>query len=657
MSTFKNIYYDKYKNKMLLWELNDNGETELKTFDHEIEYYVQDPTKKSPIKDIYGNPVIRQVTTNKDKLKDLKESGTKLYESDLSEESKFLHKRYGDQDDNIDFDKYVIANIDIEIQTEGTFPKPEDALFPINLITVELMRSGEMFTFGLNKYTGNKVNNYFFCESEEKLIENFCKLLKYKKTDCITGWNTTSDLGGFDIPYIVNRIDRLNLDCSLSPINKTIRKYNGDIEIVGISDLDLLKLYKKYTYVNQPSYSLDYIGNLEVGEGKMDTEGSIQDLWKRDWNLFVEYNVQDVLLVSKIDKKKKLIELAINFYTSTRTPSNKVCSTVAIVEGYIRRYMRRKNIVMSDRKELGITESIEGGYVEAIPGFYNNLISYDGTSLYPSIIRQFNISPETKVMNPTSEEGLIKTTVPGLYYRKDIVGIIPEIVTDLFNKRKYNKDLASKFEIENDVEKYEYYDSQQMIFKILLNSIYGAFLEKSFHFFDIDNGACVTNIGRTSIKYIAHSVNDYLNNYFYKVAKKYYPNFENKISKSNKVVVIDTDSVAGNSILNTNVGDISIEDIFNKVAKNIQEKSPDNFIAELDSLQSLSFNTEDRKEEYKPITYIKKHKVKKQMYKISNGDDSVIVTEDHSIIILRDEKYIEIKPNEIKYGDKIIKIC
>ena len=121
MSIFKNIYYDKYKNKMLLWELDDNGETELKTLDHEIEYYVQDPTKKSSIKDIYGNPVIRQVTTNKDKLKDLKESGTKLYESDLSEESKFLHKRYGDQEDKIDLISMLLQILILKFRQKERF--------------------------------------------------------------------------------------------------------------------------------------------------------------------------------------------------------------------------------------------------------------------------------------------------------------------------------------------------------------------------------------------------------------------------------------------------------------------------------------------------------------------------------------------------------
>jgi len=546
MRTFKNIYYDSWKNKMYLWEYDsDTDRTEMKEFDHEIEYYVLDKSGKSSIKSIYGDPVIRRVTKSKDKLKELKESGEKLFESDLSEEVKFLHKRYDPEEDLlVDYNKFVIANIDIEIQTEGVFPKPEEALFPINLVTIQLLRTGEIYTLGLNPYTGNKLDksvNYLHCKSEEQLIQNLCKILKHKKVTSITGWNTSGELGGFDIPYIVNRIERLNLDCSLSPMNKHIKKYNGDIEIPGIADFDLLKLYKKYTYVNQPSYSLNYIGLLEVNEGKLDTEGSIQDLWKRDWNLFVEYNIQDVLLVSKIEKKKKLIEQAINFYTLTRTPPNKVCSTVAVAEGYIKKFLMRRNLVIPNRKEITTNEKIKGAFVSAIPGFYLYSINIDATSLYPSLMRQFNISPETQRLYPKDIEGLIKTNMDGLYFTKE-QGIIPEIVTEMFNLRKYHKELASKYELEGNVEKFEYHDSQQLIFKIFINSIYGAFLEKSFHFFDINNGSCITSMGREIIQYVAKNVNNFLINEFPTFAKQHYPNFKNSITKKNKISVIDTDS-------------------------------------------------------------------------------------------------------------------
>lgn len=540
---FKNIFYEPWKGKMHLWELNDNGETEYKTFNHEIEYYTVDKTGKSEIKSIYNEPVIKHISKNKDALNVLRDSGEKLFESDLSEEVKFLHKRYGDTEDKINYDNFVIANIDIEIQTEDVFPKPELALFPINLITVHLMRTNEIITLGLQPYTGDsKIMKYFHCESESQLIERFCKLLKFKKVDIITGWNTTGSSGGFDIPYLVNRIENLKLKCSLSPINKMNRKNNGDIEIAGIADLDLLQLYKKYTYENKPSYSLNYIGIDEVGEGKLDYEGSLNDLWKRDWNKFVEYNVQDCLLVAKIEKKKKLLELAINFAIQTRTPMNKVFSTVAIAEGYILRYIHKKNMVLPDKNQITSNESIKGAFVQAFPGFYIYNINIDATSLYPSLIRQFNISPETQILSPSNTEGLIKTNIPGLFYTKEFQGIIPEIVTNIFNQRKYNKKLADEYELECNNEKYEYYYSQQLILKILINSFYGAMLQRGFHFFDINNGSCITSMGREMIQFVAKEVNHYLIHEFPKLAEKYYPNFINNISTKNKIALIDTDS-------------------------------------------------------------------------------------------------------------------
>lgn len=653
---FKNIYYDSWKNKMHLWELEDDGKTSYKTFDHEIEYYTLDKTGKSEIKSIFGEPVSRHVTKNKNALKELKESGERLFESDLDETIKFLHKRYGDNQTKVNFDDYVIANFDIEIQTEGEFPKPELALYPINLITVQFMRTKEMFTFGLYEYTGdNKDTTYIHCKSEEALITNFCKFLKFKKVDMFVTWNGTGKVGGFDIPYIVNRIERLNLKCTLSPVDKVIRKYNGDIEIVGVSDLDLMELYKKFTYQNQPSFSLDYIGNLECGEGKMTFEGSISDLWRTDPNKFIDYNIQDVLLVGKIESKKKLVELAINFSIMTRTPLSKVYSTVAIVEGYLLRYLHKENLVMCDRSPLTSDEKIKGGYVEAHPGFYKYLIAIDGTSLYPSTLRQFNISPETKVLNPESTEGLIKTRIKGLYYKKE-QGIIPKVVTEIFNNRKMLKEKMQEYELQGDKELTEYYDSQQLIFKILANSVYGAFLEKSFHYYDNDNGSCITSIGRDVIRYVAKNTNKFLNEDFPKIAKNYYPNFNNNITNKNKVVVVDTDSIVGDSIINTDIGNISIEDIFNKFSYNVVENGFENYVANVKDLYSISFNTNEEKVEQKKIKYIKKHKVQKRMYKIVHENDSVIVTEDHSIIVERNGLYIEISPRDIIDGDKIIKL-
>jgi DNA polymerase elongation subunit (family B) len=445
----------------------------------------------------------------------------------------------------------------------------------------------------------------------------------------------------------------------MSPTGKHIKKRNGKWNIPGVACLDLMELYKKFSYQNQSSYSLNYIGLQEVGEGKLDFEGQINDLWSRDWELFVDYNIQDCFLVRKIEAKRKFIDLVINLCTETRTPFERVVSTISVVEGYMLRYMHRKNIIFPDNINLSYDddaedEKIEGGYVEAHPGFYNFLLSIDATSLYPSNIRMFNISPETKVLNPDVTHNLIKTPIEGLYYTKE-TGILPEVVSDIFFERKRFQAEMKKSRDAGDHVMEEYFDAQQLIRKILVNSIYGVLCNKFFHFFDLDNASAVTAIGREAIQYIAKCNCEFFKNVFPEIATEYYPNSTlKKTDVPNRIVrVIDTDSVVGDSIINTNVGDISIERLYEKYTTEIIETSKDNFKAKLDGIKSLSFNTKTKQAEYGNTLYIKKHLVKKRMFKIKCGDKEVIVTEDHSVIVKRNNIYMSISAKNIIKGDII----
>jgi DNA polymerase elongation subunit (family B) len=546
---FTNIYYDEYKGKMHLWELNEQGRIQHIVEDHQIEYYVEDDTKRSHTTDIYGTPVTKKIASSRKSLKELRNSNVKMYESDISEEVKFLHKRYADNDFRPNVNNYKVANIDIEIQSGNEFPEPDDAKYPVNLITIDLIRQDKFITLGLEPYTGdmNTWTNfeYIHCPTEEMLLTRFCDILKKEKVQIITGWNVAD----FDIKYICNRIENLGIAdmACMSPIGRVIKNRKGMFTIPGIAVLCLMELYKKFSYQNQSSYSLNYIGLQEVGEGKLDFEGQINDLWARDWNLFVDYNVQDCVLVRKIEKKRKFIDLVINLCTQTRTPFGKVFSTIAIVEGYMLRYMHREHMVFSDSPfdNDDEEETIEGGYVETHPGFYNFLLSIDATSEYPTLVRMINISPETKVWHPSERDipNLIKAHTPGLYYRKE-QGIIPKIVTDIFNSRKEFKALMELAAENKDRELEEYYDAQQLVRKILINSIYGCLANKFFHFFDLDNAAEITLGGRTAIQYIANCINEYFSKSFPEHADMYYPNTKIKVGDvPNRLVrVIDTDS-------------------------------------------------------------------------------------------------------------------
>jgi DNA polymerase elongation subunit (family B) len=539
---------------MHLWELKD-GKTTHEVIEHKISYYIEDKTKTSPIKDIYGTYVTQQFTDSRNKLKSIKEAYGKLFESDLSEEVKFLHERYKDQKDEIDYQQYKVANIDIEIQGGNEFPKPEQAKYPINLITVDDYRNDKITTFGLHPYTGEVAyDNYIYCETEEILLQNFIQHFRKEKYAVCTGWF----ICGFDWPYIINRCKNLEIDYTkLSPIGKVKcnQKKNGDwkIEIAGLYLLDSMDLYKKFSYQNQPSYNLNYIAMQEINEGKLDYDGQINDLWARDWNLFVDYNVQDCLLVRKIEAKRKFIDLAINLGVQTRTPFDRVYSTISVVEGYLLRYLHRDNIIFPDRlkqEEGDEEESIEGGYVFVIPGFYINLSSIDATSLYPHEIMMNNISPETKVLNPSEEmkKDLIRTPIEGVYYRKDIKGILPKMVSDIFKERKHFQALKKEAKAEHNEDLVQYYDSQQLIRKILINSVYGVLLNSYFHFYDADNGAVITAGGRDAIQYISNCINTYLHSEFYKISKKYYPNSNLQPGDIEKVTVVlnDTDSASIN---------------------------------------------------------------------------------------------------------------
>jgi DNA polymerase elongation subunit (family B) len=262
-------------------------------------------------------------------------------------------------------------------------------------------------------------------------------------------------------------------------------------------------------------------------------------------------------------------------------------------------------MVMSDRtKEMEEEEeTIEGGYVESHPGFYNNMLSIDATSEYPSLIRMINISPETKVMNPDNVEGLIKGHSPGLYYKKE-QGILPKIVSDIFAERKQFKKLMEDAQTSGDKDSESYYDSQQLIRKILINSVFGCCASTYFHYFDLDNAGEITRGGRTVIQYVADCINKYFSNEYHKVAKKFYPNsnllpgdIPEKIVK-----VIDTDSILGNSIVITSIGNVRIEYLYNMFESNAKETSKDNFTSKVVGVESLSFSNKFNLE-YKNIEY------------------------------------------------------
>jgi DNA polymerase elongation subunit (family B) len=578
---FKNIHYNNFQKKIYLTEVY-NGKTVKLVEDYKYFYYMKDPSGTSNIKDMFGNPVIKKEANDKKHLKSIKESGLELCESDISEVNSFLQERYGNVTLQPNFDDFNVCFIDIEIESGNTFPAPELADYEINLISVYSSKTQTMYTWGNREYTGDsdKVKNYAWIPEEKKRLEHFTKWFRKQKFDIITGWNVKD----FDMQYILNRLAKLEVETSLSPLNtvnhknieqKDTKQTNYHCDIAGISIIDYLPLYKKNTIslFTLESYSLNFVANFEGVGGKLELDGQINDAYKRDWNKFVEYNIQDVYLVKYIDDKRKFINLTILLASQALVPLEKVSSAVVLVEGYLLRIMHKKKMVMPDRKrqkrdkwkEDGLYRSVDGlqnmpedstsfqdfyvkgGHVEAYPGLYNHLMSIDATSLYPHNILQYNVSPETKVYNPSKEqierENLIRTPLNGIYYRRE-VGILPQIVKTIFDERKFFKSEMFKAEKAKDYKLAEYFNAQQLIRKILINSMYGVLINDFFHFYDVDNARVITRGGRTLIRYVSSITNSYFREQWPKVYKKYFPNAVSQEPITNDVVVLlDTDSV------------------------------------------------------------------------------------------------------------------
>lgn len=576
------------------------------------------------------------------------------------------------------------------------FPKQDEAKFPINLISVHYSKEDQFYTFGIRPYTGDSplVKNYHYCIDENTMIKEFIHHFRKKNVDILTGWNVM----GFDVPYIINRCKNLKIEESLSPINIYKERRTGGYHIegggyviAGISILDGLELYKNFVYTKRERYSLQFIGQIELKKGKKDLEGTVNNEWKNNWNNFVEYNVNDVILCKEIEDKKKHIKLTIDFCYQALIPFDKIFSTISLVTGYMLRYLHERNIVFPDREHTGEKDKkFPGAYVMAKPGYYNWVVSFDVASMYPHLLMMYNISPETLVLNPENPEDYYSCPISkqktwetiegnfecgGVYYRKDKKGVMAEIVSDIYQERKVFKkkgfiaeaitqgrsldDYSAKLieAVRTEGDSAEYYDSQQKIRKILINSIYGCLGNEYFNFYNINNAIAVTLGGQDLIRYLSNSMNDYMKQNWHKIGPKLYPEFtgEWKTLTKDVVILVDTDSVDGNTLIETSIGKIKISELFN-MCENFEEYSNSKFIGKFKNKEILtqSLNLQNEEIENNKIKYVMKHKVKKQMYKIKYGEKEIILTEDHSLMIRRNKEILEISPKNLQKGDKII---
>jgi len=491
-----------------------------------------------------------------------------------------------------------ICTIDIEVASEDGFPEPRDAKHEIITITIKNNNGTIYHTWGLYDFNPEKSGMpvlYRKCKNERELLLDFIDYWADHIPDILTGWYSEF----FDVPYLVNRIARIfgeDMVKSLSPW-KLVRENNVYIagiehigfNIVGVTQLDYIDLFKKFTLNTlgqQESYKLNHIANVVLGEKKLDYSeyGSLHMLYKHDYQKFVEYNVKDVELVDKIEDKLGLIDLVLTMAYRAKCPLSETLGTVGIWDAILYNEFKSRKIAVPPKTDSRY-DTIEGGYVkEPQIGLHDWVVSFDLNSLYPHLIMQYNMSPETVVNDIVSGVDVDKLlempdldipngmclTATGQLFRNDIEGIIPQVIQSYYDERvvikqkmidakqRYEKEKSKSIEREISI-----LDNNQMAIKIAMNSFYGALANKYFRFFDQRVAEAITVSGQYTIRWAEKILNEYLNN----------------ILKTNEdyVIAIDTDSVYLNmgplvqKILPNETNKTKIVDFLNKASGEIEK--------------------------------------------------------------------------------------
>jgi DNA polymerase elongation subunit (family B) len=479
----------------------------------------------------------------------------------------------------IDWDqaKINIAVIDIEVGSENGFPDPYKANEPITAIAVKTL-DGDMKVYGCGSFNNNRDDvTYIKCRDEYDLCKRFLEDWKYNTPDIITGWNTRF----FDIPYLVNRFVKILGEDemkNLSPwgiVQERKTNIKGreliSYEIYGISSLDYIELYKWFAPggKSQDSYRLDNIAYIELGKKKLsyDEFENLHQLYRLNYQKFIEYNIVDVELIVELEAKLKLIELSLTLSYDTKSNYGDVFTQTRMWDAIIYNYLLERNIVVPPNETSVKDGAFEGAYVkDPQVGVHNYVASFDLNSLYPHLMMQYNISPETIVevkdydanMRQIISDGVnvdkmltkeidtsnmqgVTITPNGQFFRTDKQGFLPKMLEEMYEDRKKFKKmmLSAKQEYEKETDankKYELkkkiarYDNLQLAKKVSLNSAYGAMGSQYFRFYDLRLALGVTSAGQLSIRWIEEKINKYMNDLL-------------KTNDVDYVIASDTDSI------------------------------------------------------------------------------------------------------------------
>jgi DNA polymerase elongation subunit (family B) len=475
----------------------------------------------------------------------------------------YIAEKYPEDEIEFDINRIKLITIDIEVAAESGFPDVFNCAEELLLITVQDYTTKQITTFGSRpaKITQSNVK-FVECRDEYALINTFMDWWQNNLPEVVTGWNCEL----YDIPYLIGRITRLmgeKMAKRFSPWN-IVRVKEVTIsgrkqlscEIAGVSVLDYLDLYKKSPATpNQESYRLDHIAFQELAQNKLDHSeyDTFRDFYTKNWQKFVEYNIVDVELVDRLEDKLKLIDLCFTRAYDAKVNFNDIAYQVRTWDAIIYNYLLKKNIVIPQKERNTKDEKYAGAYVkEPIPGSYDWVVNFDLNSLYPHLIMQYNISPETLLdtKHPSvTVDRVLKQELSfdeykdyavcanGAMYRKDIRGFLPELMEKMYNERvifkkkmidaKKEYEKTKKKELEKEISRC---DNIQMAKKIALNSAYGAIGNEYFRYFKLANAEAITLSGQVAIQWIETKMNSYMNNVL-------------KTDGVDYVIAMDTDSI------------------------------------------------------------------------------------------------------------------
>ena len=567
----------------------------------------------------------------------------------------YISEKYPEDEIKFDISKIKLVTLDIEVASEAGFPDVESCSEEILAITIQDYTTKKIVTWGVKPFNNKQSNvTYHYCPSEYELLNHFINYWMIDVPDVVTGWNIQL----YDIPYICKRLNRVLGEKLMKRFSNWGLVTEGEVfingrkhatfDVGGMTQLDYLDLYKKFTYKAQESYRLDYIAEVELGQKKLDHSefDTFKDFYTQGWQKFIEYNIVDVELVDRLEDKMKLIELALTMAYDAKVNYADVFYQVRMWDNIIYNYLKKRNIVIPPKNKSQKNEKYAGAYVkEPKPGKYDWVVNFDLNSLYPHLIMQYNISPETliderhpnvtvdKILNQQISFEMYKdyaVCANGAMFRKDIRGFLPELMEKMYQDRVIfkKKMIEAKKQYEKTknkelVKEIARCNNIQMAKKISLNSAYGAIGNQYFRYYKLENAEAITLSGQVSIRWIEEKMNSYLNKVL-------------KTDGVDYVIASDTDSIY------LNMGPL-VETVFKG-----REKTTESVVSFLDKVASMELEKYIEGSYQELATYVNAYDQKMQMKRENIADRGIWTAKKRYILNVWDSEGVRYEEPKLK---------